>query len=230
MIEPSAYFDEVLAECLDALELGNWTPAALAARYPEFPGLADLLVLAIDLRSIARARLDLGRDPEAGPAGWCAAGHLDDQSEPRRIQTRVLVALAGTARLYIPGRRSAVRSFPIRTVDLSHTGLGFETVRGLDPGARLEIALRLPSLVPGRSAEVIGAILQRWARRTAARSSPGRLDPARPALPIQLTAAAQVVYCTRPIDPAEPEPAGYRAGAVFLPTREPLAGGVREPA
>lgn len=96
--QPSSAFELALAECLEALERGESTPAEAAARYPQFTDLADLLRLAAAIRALPAPERP-ARQPAPGAA--CALETSGQPAAPAEL-------------IRIGGRRAAVRALPIR--------------------------------------------------------------------------------------------------------------------
>lgn len=170
MNDPDERFDEILAACLDDLEAGRASLSELAARYPEYPELADLLTLAADLGGLTEPEPDADRERAARDrfrraledrpderffewAGVVPAGDavfadpliaIADTTTQRRRHPRVLVGVPGLLTFRHWAIVAPARSLPITVVDASRGGLGLRTGTAIAPGATVEIDLALP--------------------------------------------------------------------------------------
>lgn len=171
MTSPEERFDEILAACLDELETGRTDVHAIAARYPEYPELAELLTLAENLADLPAPRPNLDREEAARdrvrraldrrrdsdsffdqavvePAGAAVFAGLMPSigatASQRRRHPRVLVSVPGLLSFRHQAVAAPPRSLPVTVVDVSRGGLGLRSVAAIAPGATVEIDLALP--------------------------------------------------------------------------------------
>lgn len=227
-------FNEILATCLAELEAGR-DAATCAARYPEYPQLATLLALAGDVRALPRPAPDQARGAAADERvrlalvqlcelpGLAIAGGLGVEPEPaaaggvqRRRHPRVPVRLDGT--LWIVQASGRRRSIPITVVDVSAGGLGFHSAEWLEPGAAVQIELRLPDAGARRARReppsIVAVLARQWPHPTPEAPAPPRPRTRRS----RLAAVARVVHCGTPREAAAPDqPASaFRSGAEIV--------------
>lgn len=231
-------FNEVLATCLAELETGR-DAATCAARYPEYPQLGRLLALAAELRALPRPAPDPARAaladervrlalvqlcelPDIRMMGGLAPAAAPAETAPlshglqRRRHPRVPVRLDGTLRLV--QRSGQRRRIPITVVDISASGLGFQSAERLEPGLAVEIELRLPGASDPRAQpeppSIVAVLARQWPQPAPHSPAPSQ----RHTRSARLAAVARVVHCSAPHAAAvADQPAAlYRGGAEIV--------------